>query len=415
MYEKLEHNDDQIMIKTRRIVITGLGVISSIGIGWKEFWNSLLKGTSGISPVSSFDTSLYPTHFGGEVKIFKPEEFIAKERLNVMNRATQMALAATKLALKDAALAPEELANYNVGVSHGTTLGAAQTIEEVDVLLIDKKPIDKRVFCQMPTHAPPSVIATEFKCGGPNFMFSTACAAGNYAIAYGFDLIRLNKADIVIAGASDPFSRIEYTGFNQFSAVAPEKCQPFDKNRKGMMLAEGAGILVLEPLESAAKRNAPIYAEILGYGLSCDAFHMTTATVEGIAECMRKAMREAGIAVGDVDYISAHGTGTVANDRVECAAIKEVFGPRSQQVPVSSIKSMLGHTMGAASAIEAITCALVVKHDVIPPTINFETPDPECDIDCVPNKARHHTAHIALNNSYAFGGNNACLVIKKLV
>jgi 3-oxoacyl-[acyl-carrier-protein] synthase II len=244
-------------------------------------------------------------------------------------------------------------------------------------------------------------------------MFTTACAAGNYAIAYGYDLIKMERADIVFAGASDPFSRIEYTGFNQFSAVAPEKCQPFDKNRKGMMLAEGAGMIVLESLENALKRQAPIYAEIAGYGLSCDAFHMTSASVEGIAECMRKALREAGITVEEVDYISAHGTGTLANDRAECAAIKDVFGPRSRQIPISSVKSMLGHTMGAASALEAIACSLVVKNDVIPPTINFETPDPECDIDCVPNQARKQMVSVALNNSYAFGGNNACLILKK--
>jgi 3-oxoacyl-[acyl-carrier-protein] synthase II len=398
-----------------RVVITGIGVISSIGIGKDAFWNSLLKGKSGISPVSSFDTSKHFTHNGGEVKNFKPEEFIQKKRLKIMNRATQMALASTKLALEDAALTSEKLVGCKVGVSHGTTLGAAQTIEEVDMLIIKNEAISKRLFYQMPTHAAPSMISKEFKFNGPNFMFSTACAAGNYAVAYGYDLLRLNRADIVFAGASDPMSRIEFTGFNQFKAVAPEKCQPFDKNRKGMMLAEGAGILVLEPLENALKRHARIYAEILGYGLSCDASHMTTPSVEGIAECMRKAMREAGITIEDVDYISAHGTGTLANDKNESAAIKEVFGPLYKKIPVSSIKSMLGHTMGAASALEAITCALAVKKDLMPPTINFETPDPECDIDCVPNQAREQTVNIALNNSYAFGGNNASMVFRKFI
>lgn len=217
----------------------------------------------------------------------------------------------------------------------------------------------------------------------------------------------------MLAGASDPFSRISFTGFNQFKAVAPEKCQPFDKNRKGMMVAEGAGIVILESLEAALNRNAQIYAEILGYGLSCDAYHMTSSSVEGIINCMKKAMEEAEITPDDVDYISAHGTGTLTNDRNECAAIREVFGPRYREIPISSIKSMIGHTMGAASALEAIACVLIVKNDMIPPTINYETPDPECDIDCVPNVARHHIVNIALNNSYAFGGNNACLVIKK--
>ena len=398
-----------------RVVITGLGVISSIGIGKDEFWESLLKGKSGISPVTSFDTSKHFTHNGGEVKNFRPEEFIPKERLEIMNRTTQMALASTKLALEDAALLNEMFTNYKIGVSHGTTLGDAQTIEDIDTLLLNNKKINKELFYQLPTYSAPSTIARDFNFNGPNFMFSTACAAGNYAVAYGYDLIKLNRADIVIAGASDPISRIEYTGFNQFKAVAPEKCQPFDKNRKGMMLAEGAGTVILESLEHALNRGSTIYAEVLGYGLSCDARHMTTPSVDGISACMKKAMKEAGITIEEVDYISAHGTGTQANDRTECAAIKEVFGPRYREIPVSSIKSMLGHTMGAASALEAITCALAINNDIIPPTINFETPDPECDIDCVPNQARRHTVNIALNNSYAFGGNNASLVLKKFV
>jgi 3-oxoacyl-[acyl-carrier-protein] synthase II len=399
----------------KRVVITGLGVISSIGIGWKEFWDSLLKGKSGISPIAAFDTSKHVTHNGGEVKIFDPEEFIAYERIHDMNRTSQMALAAAKLALHDADLTAQDLAKYKIGVSHGTTLGDAQTIEEIDTLLVDNKPVSKGLLAQLPTHSAPSHIAREYKFSGPNFMFSTACAAGNYAIAYGYDLIKMKRADMVLAGASDAISRIEYTGFNQFGAVAPEKCQPFDKNRKGMMLAEGAGILVLESLETAIKRKAKIYAEILGYGLSCDAFHMTTASVDGIAECMRKAVKEAGVATEDIDYISAHGTGTPTNDRNESAAVKEVFGSRYKKIPVSSIKSMLGHTMGAASALEAIACSLVVQNDIIPPTINFETHDPECDIDCAPNQARSHAVTIALNNSYAFGGNNASVVLKKFL
>lgn len=399
----------------KRVVITGLGVISSIGIGWREFWDSLLKGKSGISPISAFDTSKHPTHNGGEIRIFRPDDFILQEKICFMNRSSQMALAAAKLALNDAGLSAEILEKHRIGVSHGTTLGDAQTIEDIDLLLIDNKPIDRNLFYKLPTNVAPSSISREFKFTGPNFMFSTACSAGNYAISYGYDLIRMNRADIVVAGASDPISRIEYTGFNQFSAVAPEKCQPFDKNRKGMMLAEGAGILVLESLENALNRNVPVYAEILGYGLSCDAFHMTSASIEGISACMKKAIKEADITVEDVDYISAHGTGTLANDRAECAAIREVFGQRYKQIPISSIKSMLGHTMGAASALEAITCALVIKNDMIPPTINFETPDPECDIDCVPNQARKYKVNIAMNNSYAFGGNNASLILKNFI
>jgi len=401
----------------RRVVITGLGVISSVGIGWEEFWDSLLKGRSGISPVSSFDTSNQFTHNGGEVKNFSPEEFIQEDNLPSLSRASQLALAATKLAVKDSRLSDRDLSHMKVGTCLGTTMGSVQTVEIIDELILqDKKEcLSTELICQVPTHSTPAAISRAFHLQGPNIMFSTACAAGNYAIGYGFDLIKRGRADIIFAGGSDPLSKVAFTGFNQFSAVAPEKCRPFDKNRKGMIPAEGAGMLILESLEHALKRKAAVYAEIIGYGLSCDAYHMTTASVEGLAECMKKAMREAEISPKDVDYISAHGTGTVANDRNECAAIKEIFGSDYQKIPVSSIKSMLGHTMGAASALEAITCSLVVKYDMITPTINFETPDPECDIDCVPNTARKQTVNIALNNSYAFGGNNASVVFKKFI
>jgi 3-oxoacyl-[acyl-carrier-protein] synthase II len=399
----------------RRVVITGLGVVSSIGIGWQEFWDSLLKGKSGISPVTSFDTANHFTQNGGEVKNFNPADFIPEEQLPLLSRSSQFALAAARLALNDSGLILNNLSNGKIGVCIGTTMGSPQTVEIINESIISHKRTDiaDKLFYQVPTHTTPSAIASEFGALGSNYMFSTACSAGNYAIGYGVDLIKMGRADIVFAGGADPFSKVAFTGFNQLSAVAPEKCQPFDKNRKGMMVAEGAGVLVLESLDNALERNATIYGEILGYGLSCDANHMTLPSVEGVSHCMFNAMMEAGIAKEDVDYISAHGTGTIANDRNECAAIREVFGSISKNVPVSSIKSMLGHAMGAASALEAITCALVVKNDIIPPTINYETPDPECDIDCVPNSARKKAVNIALNNSYAFGGNNASLVIRK--
>jgi 3-oxoacyl-[acyl-carrier-protein] synthase II len=399
----------------RRIVITGLGAISSIGIGWKELWDSLLEGKSGISPVSSFNTSSHFTHNGGEVKNFEPGNFLSEEQLKIYSRASQFAVAAAKLAIEDARLSADYLSHLTIGTCIGITSGSVQVIEHINDKLINNEVLENNLICQLPVHSTLAAIARELNFGGANYIFSTACAAGNYAIGYGFDLIRLHRADIILAGASDPFSRISYTGFNQFSAVAPKICQPFDKNRKGMMVAEGSGIVILESLESALERGAPIYAEILGYALSCDAQHMTQPSIEGIAQCMVKAMQETCIEIDDVDYISAHGTGTVANDRTECAAIKQVFGDRYRQIPVSSIKSMLGHTMGAASALEAIACALAIKNNVIPPTINFETPDPECDIDCVPNQARKHIVNIALNNSYAFGGNNACLILNKFI
>ncbi|MEW6052983.1 MAG: beta-ketoacyl-[acyl-carrier-protein] synthase family protein [Nitrospirota bacterium] len=399
----------------KRVVITGLGVISSIGIGWEDFWESLLNGKSGISPVSSFDTSNHFTHNGGEVKLFDPLNFLPVEDLIFHSRASQLAIAASLLAIQDSRLPQHEIPLARFGTCIGITSGSIQVIEHINDKVIRNEDIEQNLICQLPVHSTPAAIAKHLHLGSGNYIFSTACAAGNYAIGYGFDLISLNRLDMVLAGASDPFSRISFTGFNQFSAVAPEKCQPFDKNRKGMMVAEGAGILVLEALEHALERNATIYAEILGYGLSCDASHMTQPSVEGVAMCMTKALQNAGIQKEDVDYISAHGTGTPANDKTECAAIKEVFGDRYLHIPVSSIKSMLGHTMGAASSLEAIACALAVKNNIIPPTINFETADPECDIDCVPNDSRECEVNFALNNSYAFGGNNACLVLKKFI
>jgi len=401
----------------KRVVITGLGVVSSIGIGWESFWQNLLAGVSGISAVTSFDTSAHFTRNGGEIKEFRADDFIPHDSLDILSRSSQFAIAAAKLAMEDARLSPLELSVSSAGASIGTTMGSVQTVEIIDELSVihHKTDIPDELFCQVPTNSTPAMIAKTFNLQGPNMMFSTACAAGNYAIGYAYDLIALGRADIMFAGGSDAFSKVAFTGFNQLSAVAPEKCQPFDKNRKGMMVAEGAGILVLESLDSALKRDVPVYAEILGYGLSCDAQHMTLPSVDGVSSCMNKAMREAAVTIHDIDYISAHGTGTAANDRTECAAINAVFGSSAGTLPVSSIKSMLGHTMGAASALEAVTCALVIKNDIIPPTINFETYDEQCNIHCVPNHAQRQKVMVALNNAYAFGGNNASLVLKKFI
>ena len=397
----------------KRVVVTGLGVISSIGIGKNAFWDNLIEGKSGISEVESYDTSKHVTHKGGEIKNFNPEDFISKKRIRLIGRAAQLAMSATKLALEDARLSDGSISDYKTSVCLGTTMGEIQSVEKADHAWIKsgQKKVENLALYQSPLNNIPSAVAMEFKLKGRNRIFTTACAAGNYAIGYGYDLLQFSESDIVVAGGSDSFSWIAFTGFNKVSATAPEKCQPFDKNRKGMIPGEGAGIVVLESLEQAQKRKAHIYAEILGYGLNCDAHHMTNPQSEGLISCMRNAMSEAEVNANDIDYISAHGTGTIFNDRAECVAIKEIFG--TKKIPVSSIKSMLGHTMGAASAIEAITCCLVVENNIIPPTINYETLDPECDIDCVPNVSRKQTVNIALNNGFAFGGNNACLVIKK--
>lgn len=255
-------------------------------------------------------------------------------------------------------------------------------------------------------------IGVFLKTKGENLLIPNACAAGNYALGYGFDLIRKGEIDFAIVGGADSLSRVAFQGFQRLYAMSPDICSPFDKDRHGMLLGEGAGILILESLEKALSRKAPIYAKVLEYGLSCDAFNMTIPNRVGIKKSMTKAIKNANISIDDIDYISAHGTGTIQNDKEESGAIKEIFGEK--QVPVSSIKSMLGHCMGAASALESIACCLALKEDIIPPTINFKTPDPECDIDCVPNSARKIKVQTALNNGFAFGGNNCCVVLGKL-
>jgi len=396
-----------------RVVVTGLGVVSSIGIGAAEFWKNLIAGKSGISDIESFDTSDYPVHKGGEVKSFHPEDFIDKRKIRHLGRASQMAIAAAKIAAEDALFKKNNI--IQSGVFVGTTMGEIQELEEMNSewLKTGHLSIDKSSIFLFPTNVIAVNTALELKCQKYNFMMPTACASGNYSIGFAFDLVKKGELNVALAGGSDSFSRIAFTGFNRLMAMAPEKCQPFDKNRKGMMLGEGASILILESLEHAEKRGAKIYAEILGYGLSCDAHHMTQPAEEGIVSCMKKALKESNILAEEVGYISTHGTGTLQNDKVECEALRSVFGRRLKHISCSSIKSMLGHTMGAASAMEAVVCCLVIEDGILPPTINYETPDEDCDIDCVPNKSEEKKINIALNNSYAFGGNNCCVIFKR--
>lgn len=398
---------------TNRVVITGLGVVSSIGVGTDEFWPNLLAGKSGISEISSFDTKDLDNHRGGEIKNFDPYGFV--EFAHDTGRASQLVLAATKLAINDARLDIFNIGHDNVGIVVGTTMGEAQVLETIDRTCFEKgeEEVDPALILEYPDKALADNISLKFSLRNNNVVIPTACSAGNYSIGYGFDLIKRGKAKAIIAGGGDAFSRIAFVGFSRLFAMAPDKCQPFDKNRKGMMVGEGAGILILEELQAAKNRGANIYAEILGYGLSCDAFHMTAPRVQGIVKVMEKAIKESRIDKKDVGYISAHGTATPANDKTESEAIYSVFGDDAKRIPVSSIKSMLGHTMGAASAIEAIACCLAIKNSVVPPTANYETPDPECTLDYVPNEAREKPVKVALNNSYAFGGNNACLVLSE--
>jgi 3-oxoacyl-[acyl-carrier-protein] synthase II len=400
--------------KKRRVVVTGLGVVSSIGIGKDDFWKALLAGESGISDIASFDTTAFKCHRGGEAKDFKPENFIDKRRVKYLGRASQLAISASLLALEDAGLTAKNLPKSRTGVFIGTTMGEKPLEELVQSWVRGgMKDLDRSKILQASANNLSANVALYLKTQGQNFLFPTACAAGNYAIGYGYDLISNGEIDYAIAGGADAFFYVAFVGFQSLYAMATDKCQPFDKNRKGMMLGEGAGILLLESLDKAQKRGANIYAEILGYGLSCDAHHPTAPHPDGVARVMEKALEESGVSYADVDFVCTHGTGTAMNDKVETQAIKKILKERSKEVPINSIKSMLGHPMGAASAIEAISCCLTVKEDVIAPTINYETPDPECDLDCVANKCRKATVDIALNNGLAFGGNNSCLVIKK--
>ncbi|MBI4682502.1 MAG: beta-ketoacyl-[acyl-carrier-protein] synthase family protein [Nitrospirae bacterium] len=400
----------------RRVVVTGLGVVSSVGIGKDKFWEAIIHGRSGISPVSSFDTSEFRCHNAGEIKNFNPEVFIPKRKIPYIGRTSQLSIAAADLALQDAKFSSKEINGDRTGIFIGTTMGEKPLEESIDSwVMAGTEHMSKRKLLQSSANNIPANIGRFFKLGGPNYLIPTACAAGNYAIGYGFDFIKRGDLDYAIVGGADAFSRLAFTGFQRIYAMAQEQCMPFDKNRKGMLVGEGAAILFLESMDSALRRNANIYAEVPGYGISCDAYHMTASKSEGIEKAMLKALEYTRTMKEEVDYINAHGTGTQGNDKTECSAIKRVFKDRYKSIPVSSIKSMLGHPMGAASAIEALTCCLTVKENIIPPTINFVTPDPACDIDCVPNIARIKRVNIALNNGFAFGGNNSCLVIKKFL
>jgi 3-oxoacyl-[acyl-carrier-protein] synthase II len=317
----------------------------------------------------------------------------------------------------DAALPLPNPETDDIGIVAGTTSGEPRVIERFNDRYvageIDK--IDSEFISTYPCNVLAAHVACELGLGGEVVTIPTACAAGNHAIAYAFDALRSAKAQVMLAGGADSFSRITYTGFARLGAIAPELCQPFDLHRKGMIPGEGAAFLVLERFEHAERRSAHFYAEVVGYGLSCDAHHMTAAhpLAQGGVRAMEIALKSAGVDPGQVDYISAHGTGTPTNDRLETIGIKRVFGDHAHRIPISSIKSMLGHTMGAASAIEAVACVLAIAEGCIPPTINLVNPDPECDLDFVPLVARAHKVNVALNNAYAFGGNNSSVVFAR--
>lgn len=393
----------------RRVVITGMGAVTSIGIGLEEYAKGLQAGRSGHAPITAFDTEGFAYKNGCEVRDFEPTQWIRRLNPDHLGRSSQLGIAASRMALEDAQLDLKTVESRNVPVVVGTTDGESVPLERLTRQWVDEgfAALDPELWWQVPADKIAISVAQEFGLSGESFTVGTACAAGNYAVGTAYDMLRAGQADHVLCGGSDALCRKTFAGFYRLGTVAPECVQPFDKNRQGILTGEGAGMLLVETLDSAVRRGARIYAEILGYGLNCDGAHMVFPDVKAIAECFRRAHAKAGIDAAQVDYICAHGTGTRANDSVEARAIHEVFG---EPPPTSSIKSMLGHTMGAASALEAIGCALALHRGFIPPTINFVEPDPECDLDCVPNESRPAELNMVQNNAFAFGGNNSVVI-----
>ncbi len=408
----------------RRVVVTGLGIISPVGIGTEETWNSIVEGKSGIGPITRFDASDFPTKIAGEVKGFKAEEYMPKKEARRMDLFIQYAVAAAKMALEDAnfKIDPEEA--HRVGVYTGCGLGGLLTLERYHSVLLKNGPrkISPFFIPMMIANMAPGQISIYFGAKGPNLSVATACAAGTHAIGEAFKMIQRNQVDVMLTGGVEAtITPLALGGFNAMKAIStrndePEKAsRPFEKNRDGFVLAEGCGILILEELDHALARGARIYAEIIGYGASGDAFHIAAPAPggRGAASCMRQALDDAGIKPSDVQYINAHGTSTDLNDKYETMAIKTVFGEHSKKLAVSSTKSMTGHLLGAAGGLEGALTVLSVYHDIAPPTINYEEPDPECDLDYVPNEARKMEIKIALSNSFGFGGTNGTLIFKK--
>ncbi|MDJ0850696.1 MAG: beta-ketoacyl-[acyl-carrier-protein] synthase family protein [Myxococcota bacterium] len=394
------------------VVITGLGPISSVGVGRDEFWSALLDGRDGSSEVSSFDTSGFKIHRACELDDERLLGHVARPASpDDPGRASLLAVEAARLALEDAGFAGPP---SGAGVIVGTTGGEIQVLEHMNSARSEGggEAIPDGEFAKHPCHVISANVANAFGLHGPNLVVPTACAAGNYAVSIARGWVRAGIADVVLAGGCDPLSRVAFTGFARLGAIAPDYCRPFDRDRQGLLIGEGAGMVVVESLRSARSRGARVYAEVAGAGTSCDAHHMTMPQPEGrgIRLAMKRALDDSGLPADAIDYVSAHGTGTKANDKVESAAIRDLFGS-ADPAPVSSIKSMIGHTMGAASSLETIACCLAIETGSIPPTIHHETPDPECPVDVVPNEARQHRVSVALNNAFAFGGNNSSLVL----
>ncbi|MEV5940628.1 beta-ketoacyl-[acyl-carrier-protein] synthase family protein [Streptomyces sp. NPDC051994] len=397
----------------RRVVVTGLGAVSSLGIGAGAFTAAVRAGRSGISEIQSFDTEGFEHTQAGEVHDFRPQDHLDRLPLAEWGRSSQFAAAAAKLAAQDAGWDPKALSAARAGSAMGTTNGEARVFQELTEQWLERGPdgIDGDLAAQASADRIATAVNTELRLRGEAQTFGTACSASNYAIGYGFDVIRSGAADVMLVGGADAVNRATHAGFHRLGAIAPDLCRPFDEHRGGIMTAEGGAALLLESWESARSRGARVYAEVLGYGITCDAKHPTQPDRGGIAECIRRAHQSAGVKPDEVDYVCAHGTGTAANDSTEVAAVREVFGERVP--PISSIKSMLGHTMGAASGFGALACCMALYEGFLPPTATVREVDPALgpDLDCVPGTARAARPKIVENHGFAFGGNNAIVML----
>lgn len=405
----------------RRVVITGVGLVTPLGVGKDNVWERILAGESGIAPITRFDTTKHDTKIAGEVKDFRAEDYVSVKESKRMDLFIQFALAATKIAMEDSGIDMSKEDAERAGVVVGTGLGGLPTLEKYHSIYLERGPgrISPFFIPMLIANEAPGHIAIQYGIKGPNLCIVTACATGAHSIGDASRVIQYGDADIMVAGGCEAnLTPLTVGGFNAMKALstrndAPQAAsRPFEKDRDGFVVSEGAGIVILEELEHARKRGARIYAEILGYGYNGDAHHITAPCPDGdgFIRCINMALRDGSLKPDVVDYINAHGTSTDLNDQTETLAIKKVFGERAYKIPVSSTKSMTGHLLGAAGAIEAIFSVLAIRDQICPPTINYETPDPDCDLDYVPNKARNHTINIAMSNSFGFGGTNCTLI-----
>lgn len=409
----------------RRVVVTGVGLVTPCGVGVENVWSAILSGQSGIGPITRFDTTKFDTKFAGEVKNFNPEDYVQPKEVKKMDLFIHYALAAADIAVKDAGLDMGQEDPERVGVVVGTGLGGLPTIEKYHSVLLERGPsrITPFFIPMLIANEAPGHIAIQYGIKGPNLCIVTACATGAHSIGDAFRIIQYGDADVMVAGGSEAnLTPLTVGGFNAMKALstrndAPTKAsRPFDRDRDGFVVAEGSGVVIMEELEHAKKRGARIYAELVGYGYNGDAYHITAPCPDGdgFIRCMKMAMRDGNVSPEEINYINAHGTSTKLNDYTESFAIKEVFKEGAYKIPVSSTKSMTGHLLGAAGAVEAIFTILAIRDNTCPPTINYENPDPECDLDYVPNTARNHTIDVAMSNAFGFGGTNCTLIFRRL-